>query len=303
MLGGPEVQPGPVPQGRSTGARPDRGPKPPSRSVLVHRPADGTLVRSPDRIAVEEPLEVRLDGPGGPTIMGVTMRTPGQDMELVAGFLLAEGVVDDVSDLAKVAYCGGPGTAAEQRFNVVRATLRRAPRRDVGQRTSVTSSSCGVCGTASIEALRAAGLPPVSPGPEVAVSWLCQLPDALRAEQRSFADTGSVHAAGLARAAGGLLAVREDVGRHNAVDKVLGWALLGHRLPASDCALVVSGRVSFEIVQKAARAAVPLVVAVSGATSLAVALAEELGITLAGFVREGSCTVYTGAQRLRCAVA
>lgn len=265
---------------------------------MVRRPRGDTLVRSPDQLAVEEPVEVRVEWPSGRQVLGVTMRTPGHDMELVAGFLLAEGVVDDAGDVARIAYCAGPGTAAAQRYNVVRAILRRPPRRSVGGRQTVTSSACGVCGTTSIEALRAAGLPALGAGPQVPLAWVGDLPDRLRAEQRSFDDTGSVHGAGLAEANGSLLVVREDVGRHNAVDKVLGWALLSGRLPASSAALVVSGRVSFEIVQKSARAGVPIVVAVSGATSLAVALAEEVGTTLVGFVRGGRCTVYCGPQRL-----
>lgn len=279
---------------------PDRGPRPPTRTVMVHRPRAGELGRSPDRLAVEEPVEVRAQWPGGDQVLGVTMRTPGHDMELVAGFLLAEGVVDGIDDLGRIAYCAGPGTAADQRYNVVRARLRRPPRRSVGERRTVTSSACGVCGTSSIEDLRAAGLPALGPGPQVPLTWVCELPDALREEQRCFGDTGSVHGAALADAGGPLLVVREDVGRHNAVDKVLGWAMLRGRLPARSAALVVSGRVSFEIVQKAARAGVPMVVAVSGATSLAVALAEEVGMTLVGFVRGGRCTVYTGAERLVC---
>lgn len=270
---------------------------------MVHRPATGGLARGPDRLAVEEPVEVRLVGPGGQTTLGVTMRTPGHDMELVAGFLLSEGVVDEAGDIARIAYCGGPGTAADQRYNVVRATLRRSPRRAVGERRTVTSSACGVCGTSSIDALRQAGLPRLDPATRVPLDWACRLPDALRREQRSFSDTGSVHGAGLAPAGGPLLVVREDVGRHNAVDKVLGWALLQGRLPASDGVLVVSGRVSFEIVQKAARAGVCAVVAVSGATSLAVSLAEEVGMTLVGFARGRSCTVYAGAERLTSEVA
>ncbi len=307
---------------------------------MVLEPGPGRLVRRPDRLALEEPLEVRLASPSGPGSLGVTMRTPGNDMELVAGLLLAEGIVDGVEDLAGIAYCaGGPagadrcarqgtvavptvrgavlpaaaavagadGAAGRDRadraagrdgFNALVATLRRPPRRPLRERHTVTSSSCGVCGSASIEALRAAGHPVIGAGPEVPLDWLCGLPDELRRHQRSFDDTGAVHAAGLAEPRLGLLAVREDVGRHNAVDKVVGWALLAGSVPLRGAVLVVSGRVSFEIVQKAVRAGVGVVAAVSGATSLAVALAEDVGVTLVGFVRGGRCTVYTGPERL-----
>lgn len=276
------------------------GTAPPTRQVMVFEPGPGQLVRRPDRLAVEEPLEIRVSGPDGATTLGVTMRTPGSDMELVAGLLLAEGLVDGVEDLARIAYCVGERTGdAVQRYNVVTAALRRPARGARRERRMTTSTSCGVCGTASIEALRAVGHPPVRPGPTVALDWLCQLPEAMRRQQRSFDDTGTVHAAGLAEAGGSLLAVREDVGRHNAVDKVVGWAMLAGRLPRAALALAVSGRVSFEIVQKALRAGITVVVAVSGATSLAVSLAEDSGITLVGFARGGRCTVYAGPQRLR----
>jgi len=256
------------------------------------------LMRHPDRLAVEEPMEVRFESPAGRSVLGVTMRTPGNDMELVAGLLLAEGIVDRSEDLVTLAYCVAADVAAEQRYNVVTATLRRVPRRAGRERSMVVSSSCGVCGTASIEALRSSGYPAVGPGPEVDLDWLCTLPDLLRQGQTAFDATGSVHGAALARAAQSLEVVREDVGRHNAVDKVLGWAMLQGKLPMADGVLVVSGRVSFEIVQKALRAGVPVVVAVSGATSLAVDLAEESGLTLVGFVRGDRCTVYAGRQRL-----
>lgn len=267
------------------------------QAMTFTRQPDG-LMRHPDRLAVEEPMEVRLQSPAGRSVLGVTMRTPGNDMELVAGLLLAEGIVDQSEDLVTLAYCVAPDVAAEQQYNVVTATLRRAPRRVGRERSMVVSSSCGVCGTASIDALRTSGYPAVGPGPEVDLDWLCTLPDLLRQGQQAFDVTGSVHGAALARAAQPLEVVREDVGRHNAVDKVLGWAMLQGKLPMADGVLVVSGRVSFEIVQKALRAGVPVVVAVSGATSLAVDLAEESGLTLVGFVRGDRCTVYAGRQRL-----
>jgi len=265
---------------------------------MVYVPESGVLVRRPDRLAVEEPLEIRLKAPTGASTLGVTMRTPGSDIELVAGLLLSEGIVDDAGDLARIAYCTDDNVVESQRYNVVTATLRRPPRRTERERAMLVSSSCGVCGTASIDELKLTGHPPIPTGPQVPLTWLCELPDRLREMQRSFELTGAVHAAGLARANGEMLVVREDVGRHNAVDKVMGWAMLGGRLPLSEAVLVVSGRVAFEIVQKALRAGVPIVAAVSGATSLAAGLAEETGITLAGFVRDGRCTVYSGPQRV-----
>jgi len=267
--------------------------------MVFERRAEG-LVRRPERLAVEEPLEVRLQSPVGASTLGVTMRTPGSDMELVAGLLLAEGVIDGPDDVARLAYCVADDVTAEQRYNVVTATLRCPPRRAGRERAMLVSSACGVCGTASIEALQSAGHPPVGDGPQVALNWLALLPDQLRRQQRAFDATGSVHGAGLVRSGGErLLAVREDVGRHNAVDKVLGWAMLQRQLPMADGVLIVSGRVSFEIVQKALRAGVPVVVAVSGATSLAVDLAEQSNLTLVGFVRGERCTVYAGRQRLQ----
>lgn len=296
--GSARIQPTGVSVRSKRSPRPGQGAPPPSRQAMVYVPESGVLVRRPDRLAVEEPLEIRLKGPTGASTLGVTMRTPGSDIELVAGLLLSEGIVDDAGDLGRIAYCTDDNVVESQRYNVVTATLRRPPRRTERERAMLVSSSCGVCGTASIDALRSTGHPPIPAGPEVPLTWLYELPDRLRAMQRSFELTGAVHAAGLARANGEMLVVREDVGRHNAVDKVMGWAMLGGRLPLSDVVLVVSGRVAFEIVQKALRAGVPVVAAVSGATSLAASLAEETGITLAGFVRDRRCTVYSGPHRL-----
>jgi len=269
-----------------------------SRPVMVFEPRDGKLVRRPDRLAVEEPLEIRLETEAGPTTLAVTMRTPGHDMELVAGWLLSEGIVDGHEDIGRISYCVDAALGADQRFNVVTATLRGAPRRAGRERSTLTSSACGVCGTASIEALRAVGFPPLGSGPKLPLSVLTGLPDVLREGQRTFDATGSVHGAALVDVAGTALVVREDVGRHNAVDKVVGWALCNGRHPAAETALVVSGRVSFEIVQKAARAGIAVVVAVSGATSLAVSLAEEVGLTLAGFTRGTTTVLYAGPERI-----
>jgi FdhD protein len=200
--------------------------------------------------------------------------------------------------VAQISYCVDAAKGGDQQFNVVTANLRVPARQSGRERMTVTSSACGVCGTASIDALRAVGFPALSDGPRFALSLLSELPELLKAGQRTFEVTGAVHGAALVDATGASLVVREDVGRHNAVDKVVGWAVLSHRMPLSDAALVVSGRVSFEIVQKAARAGLSMVVAVSGATSLAVALAEEVGMTVVGFTRGTSCAIYSGSERI-----
>jgi FdhD protein len=265
---------------------------------MVHVGGGGELRAQPDHVALEEPLEIRLETPEETSVPMVTMRTPGHDVELVAGWLLAEGVVETVEDIAQISYCVDAAAGGDQRFNVVTANLRRAARVNGRERRTVTSSACGVCATASIEALRAVGLPPMGEGPHMTLPALVALPDVLREGQRTFEATGSVHAAALVDGAGACLVAREDVGRHNAVDKAVGWALLSGRIPLRDAALVVSGRISFEIVQKTARAGIGMVVAVSGATSLAVSLAEEVGITLVGFVRGERCVVYSRPDRV-----
>jgi FdhD protein len=265
---------------------------------MVHVGGDGKLRGQPEHVALEEPLEIRLETPEEASVLTVTMRTPGHDVELVAGWLLAEGVVETVEDIAQISYCVDAAAGGDQRFNVVTASLRRAAHVTGRERRAVTSSACGVCGTASIEALRAIGLPPTGDGPRLSLPALLALPDALREGQRTFEATGSVHAAALVDGEAARLVTREDVGRHNAVDKAVGWALLDGRIPLRDTALVVSGRVSFAIVQKAARAGVGMVVAASGATSLAVSLAEETGITLVGFVHGERCVVYSRPDRV-----
>jgi FdhD protein len=270
----------------------------PTRQVLVFEQRDGELVRRGDQLAIEEPLEIRLETPAGTSNLTVTMRTPGNDMELVAGWLLAEGIIDGIDDVSNINYCVDAANGGDQRFNVVTANLRVPPRLSGRERMTVTSSACGVCGTASIDALREVGFPSLGSGPRFAFSVLTNLPELLRAGQRSFQVTGAVHGAALIDSTAATVVIREDVGRHNAVDKVVGWAVLNHRMPLADTALVVSGRVSFEIVQKAARAGVSMVVAVSGATSLAVALAEEVGMTVVGFTRGSNCTIYSGPARV-----
>ena len=277
------------------------GARVPTRPVTVYARRDGRLVGRPDLLAVEEPLEIRLEPPSGGgerETISITMRTPGHDFELVAGFLLAEGVVAQRSDIAKLAFCVDETVDEEQRYNIVTAELTVPPGVASVARHVLTSSACGVCGSATIDAVRLCGHPPIGPGPLVDLDVLLGFPDLLRTGQRGFDKTGGLHGIGLFTPAGDVLVLREDVGRHNAVDKVVGWALLDGRLPLSEYILVVSGRISFEIVQKAVRAGIGIVVSVSAATSLAVELAESEGLTLVGFTRGSSCTVYSGRERL-----
>lgn len=233
-----------------------------------------------DRVAVEEPLEIRVDG----RALAVTMRTPGHDEELAAGFLHGEGLLDRVPDV------GLPDDLAANTIDV-RGPLTRDP----GERRFYTTSSCGVCGKGAIEEV-AVDAPPLPPGPVVARSLLASLPD--RLVQPGFERTGGMHATGLFDPAGAALLVREDVGRHNAMDKVVGRCLLDGGLPLSERILCVSGRLSFELVQKAAVAGCPILVGVGAPTSLAVSLARETGMTLCGFARGGDANVYAGAERV-----
>lgn len=281
----------------------------PTARRLVWEPTEDGLRRRPDELAVEEPLEIRLsDRDGGTTTQTVTMRTPGHDFELAAGWLLSEGLLGGPEDLRSVRYCTDPALDAEQRYNVVTADLSPAAEARLGEggatsRLALTSSSCGVCGTASIELLLERGIGAVSSTESFSLEGLLTWPDLLRQDQAGFSATGGLHAAGLVTSAGQLLVTREDIGRHNAVDKVLGWALLRAvekkgEFPLSSCGLVVSGRTSFEIVQKALSAGIPVVAAVSAASSLAARLADEKGLCLVGFVRNGRATVYTHPARL-----
>jgi FdhD protein len=255
-----------------------------------------------DTLTVEEPLELRV----GNVPLTVTMRTPGHDIELVHGFLMTEGLIRSFDDVAMARYCEGAVTSGESGFdentyNVIDVTLAAGVAAPAASATRAfyTSSSCGVCGKASIEQLRASSVFDVRSDPtEFAAKVVAELPDSLRAEQRSFAKTGGLHAAGLFTADGETLVVREDVGRHNAVDKVVGWALLNGHMPASGCVLVVSGRASFELAQKAIMAGIPCLAAVSAPSSLAVECAEDAGMTLIGFVRGTRLNVYAGPERV-----
>ena len=250
-----------------------------------------------DTLAAEEPLELRVDG----RALSVTMRTPGHDVELAHGFLLTEGVIGAPSDVATARYCDSVDDTGRNTYNVLDVALGPgvAPP-DVGvERNFYTTSSCGVCGKAALDAVRlSTRFPPGDDPVAVATTTLSKLPDALRDAQRIFDSTGGLHAAGLFTADGELLVAREDVGRHNAVDKTLGRALLDGRVPAAGTVLMVSGRASFELVQKAGMAGVPVLAAVSAPSSLAVELAVDLGMTLVGFLRGERMNVYAGTQRV-----
>lgn len=265
----------------------------PVRVVAVH---DGVRSERADSLATEEPMEIRAQGPGQEAVqVAVTMRTPGGDFELAAGFLFTEGLIGP-NDVRRVAYCDDVDDEA-QRYNVITVSLERPFEEDRLHRNFFATSSCGVCGKAALEEIEVR-CAPVPLGFTVPAEVLVSIPDRLRAAQKVFDRTGGLHAAGLATADGGLLGVREDVGRHNAVDKVIGEQLLAGALPLSERVLQVSGRASFEIVQKAAVGGVPVVSAVSAPSSLAVAAGERLGVTVVGFVRDGRCNVYTHPERV-----
>jgi FdhD protein len=259
---------------------------------------DGDKVsRREDALATEEPLELRLAWPGRRAEpLAVTMRTPGSDFELAAGFCHAEGLVG-LDGLDTVAYCTDAVLTQEQRYNTVTVTLAGPPPRDPAPRYGVTSAACGVCGQQSLDELAERDYPPVDETLTVDVDLVRRLPDLLREAQPAFSRTGGLHAAGLFDATGTAAVVREDIGRHNAVDKAVGWTLLNGR-PRAGLALVVSGRAGYEIVQKAVAAGIGLVVAVGAPSSLAVDLARRFEVTVAGFVRGERCVVYNRPDRI-----
>lgn len=266
------------------------------RSVGVVRVRGGARAAGADAAATEEPLEVRLHGQP----FAVIMRTPGADRELAAGFLLAERVIAGADALGTIAHCTDPGAAHPE--NIVDVTLADGSAAAIerllaGRRQVTTNSSCGMCGRRTIESL-AADAAPIDAAWTVPAAVIAALPPQLRARQAVFDETGGLHAAGLFGRDGGLLDVAEDVGRHNAVDKIVGRMLMRDALPLSDHLLCVSGRTSFEIVQKAIVAGIPVVAAVSAPSSLAIELAEEFGVTLIGFVRGDSFNIYAHAERI-----
>ncbi len=293
-----------------------------ARRRVVRISVDGDRVTRPDSLAGEEPLELRVGGKP----LTVTMRTPGHDMDLALGFLVGEGIIADGTDVTAMRYCVGVGVGGVdtdtdtdggqvssgrtydgpihgvQTYNVLDITLAPAvPPPDASiERAFYTSSSCGLCGKTSIDGVQLRSRYRVDADPLLLCpDVVLALPDRLRAAQRVFASTGGLHAAAIADADGNLLVVREDVGRHNAVDKVIGWAARKGHLPLRERMLVVSGRASFELTQKALLAGIPALAAVSAPSSLAADLAEDAGMTLVGFVRGSSMNVYTGAHRIR----
>ncbi|MEU0504056.1 formate dehydrogenase accessory sulfurtransferase FdhD [Nocardia sp. NPDC005998] len=259
----------------------------------MRRISPNGIVERPDSLAVEEPLEIRLDGQS----LTVTMRTPGSDIELVHGFLLGEGIIHTAEDVVSARYCAGTDEDGRNTYNVLDIHLRTPT--PVRGRNFVTTSACGLCGKTALDEVRTRTRYPLPPASiSLGSDTLAALPDRLRTRQTVFDATGGLHAAGLFTADGTALAVREDIGRHNAVDKVLGWALLQNRIPANDLVLIVSGRASFELVQKAVMAGIPILGAVSAPSSLAVDLATESGLTLVGFLRGDTMNIYTRPDRL-----
>ena len=266
-----------------------------ARRRAHHLTADRAVTR-PETLAVEEPLEIRVNG----APVTVTMRTPGSDIELAQGFLLTEGVIGARDDVRTIRYCGGRDDD-DNTYNVLDVTLAAGvnpPSLDV-TRNFYTTSSCGVCGKASLDAVRL--ISRFSPGSDpatVAAAMLQAMPGQLRSAQKVFDTTGGLHGAALFGVDGTMLVVREDIGRHNAVDKVIGWALEHERVPLTGSVLLVSGRASFELTQKAVMAGIPVLAAVSAPSSLAVSLAEDSGVTLVAFLRQDSMNVYTRADRI-----
>ncbi|RRQ25063.1 formate dehydrogenase accessory sulfurtransferase FdhD [Rhodococcus sp. Eu-32] len=251
----------------------------------------------PDTLVVEEPLEIRVDG----NPLAVTMRTPGHDVELAHGFLLTEGVIGSRDDIAIARYCDGVDDEGQNTYNVLDITLADgvAPPQPGVERNFYTTSSCGVCGKASLDAVRLKSVhSPASDDVRVKASVLTTMPTTLRDAQKVFESTGGLHAAALFDRDGRMLVVREDVGRHNAVDKVVGWAVGEGRVPLRGTVLMVSGRASFELAQKAVMAGIPVLAAVSAPSSLAVDLAEESGLTVVGFLRGENMNIYSRADRI-----
>ncbi len=256
-----------------------------------------------DVLAVEEPLEIRVSG----SALSITMRTPGHDFDLAAGFLVSEGVISRGDQLGAIRYCAGATDDGENTYNVLDVTLTSGvPLPDPSlQRNFYMTSSCGLCGKASIDAVRTLSAHPVTHDHlTITPEFLVALPERLRAGQDVFEKTGGLHAAALFDGVtGDLLVLREDVGRHNAVDKVIGWAVKEDRLPLSSTVLMVSGRASFELTQKASMAGIPVMAAVSAPSSLAIELATELGMTVVGFLRGDSMVIYSGDERIANAAA
>jgi len=255
--------------------------------------------RQSDVLATEEPLEIRLDLGQGAVSLVMTMRTPGADFDLAAGFLFAEGIVRAREEIRQIRYCVDSERDGAQQYNVVTVDLRfEDPQTRLHPRMFPVTGACGICGKSSLEAVSLAGLQPLPPGFHVPLEVLYTLPRVLRDRQRVFARTGGLHAAALFDATGNLIALREDVGRHNALDKLIGWALLDGRLPLREGIILVSGRASYELTQKTIAAGAPVLCAISAPSSLAVDLARRFNLTLVGFLRDQRANVYHGLERI-----
>lgn len=275
---------------------PRRPPGPRTRVSVRAFDDDGARTRRDD-VITEEPLEIRLRGDDGEAVLGVTIRTPGGDFELAAGLCVAEGLVDDAARIRTIGYCAD--VEPEQRYNTVTVDVAGPmPPLEHAARRGTSTAACGVCGKQSLDALEVR-CAPANPGPAIDLETLYALPERLRDAQSLFSRTGGLHAAGLFTADGEVVCAREDVGRHNAVDKVVGWALLQRRLPLAANLLLVSGRPGFELAQKAAAAGVPVLAGISAPSSLSVGLAQRLDMTLVGFLRGRRANVYAGAERVR----
>ncbi|HEY0396215.1 MAG TPA: formate dehydrogenase accessory sulfurtransferase FdhD [Candidatus Elarobacter sp.] len=266
------------------------------RAVVLR---EGTLRERVDRVCVEEPLEIRLRAGAETRRVAVTMRTPGADLELAAGFVLAEGIVPDREAIVSIRHCDDAQLSEDERGNVVTVHVRaKIEAGALLERHFTISSACGVCGSAGIELLRARGMRALDDGACIEGTTLAHLPERMRLHQNVFETTGGLHAAALFELDGTLIAVREDVGRHNAVDKIAGHIALRGDIDPARCVLVVSGRCGYEIAQKAIAARIPIVASVSAPSSLAVQLATAFDLTLAGFVRDNRWNVYSGLRRI-----
>ena len=267
-------------------------------SIVRYDGSRGT--RAYDSVVTEEPLELRLVAAATTHTLAITMRTPGNDFELAAGFVSGEGIIRAREEIVGVSYCVDPQIDAEQRYNIVNIELASSTLPDLTrfERHFTMNSSCGVCGRANLEALADLGVEPLRDDTRVPIAHIYELPERMRAAQRVFAMTGGLHAAALFDAKGATLAVREDVGRHNAVDKLLGEAFLQDATPLRNHLLLLSGRASFELLQKAVMGGIPMVAAIGAPSSLAIEVAREFSITLVGFLRPESFNIYSAPERV-----
>ena len=270
--------------------------------VYITQVRDGIIKKLPrrDDVVSEEPLEIRIQTPDYTKTLAVTMRTPSADFELATGFLFSEGIIRSADDIHEISYCVDSDLSEEQRYNVVNVRLRQTPQRELKhlERHFTMSSACGVCGKSSIEAIEVAGLQAIPEIFTISPEKIASLSAKLRAEQAMFDTTGGLHAVGLFDKEGNLLATREDVGRHNAMDKLIGSAVLSQQTPLNEHIVLVSGRASFELVQKVAVAQIPIFCAISAPSNLAIATAQRFGITLIGFLRGNNFNIYSHAGRI-----